>query len=61
MWKHRKTMEKKPPYKPLNIKERDMLYAIYEKHNGNMSSMVLDKDCIFKGFGGTYVEDKKDG
>jgi len=54
-------MEKKPPYKPLNIKERDMLYAIYEKHNGNMSSMVLDKDCIFKGFGGTYVEDKKDG
>ena len=43
-------MEKKPPYKPLNIKERDMLYAFYEKHNGNMSAIILDKECIIKAY-----------
>ena len=27
-----------------------MLFAFYEKWNGNLSEMVLDKDCIFKAY-----------
>lgn len=41
---------KKPPYRPLNIKERDMLFAFYEKWNGNMSEMVLDPQCPFRSY-----------
>lgn len=37
-------------YRALNVRERDMLFAIYEKWNGNLSEMILDKDCIFKAY-----------
>ena len=39
---------KKPPFRPLNIAERDTLFAYYEKHNGNMLAMTRDRDCQFK-------------
>lgn len=38
------------PYRPLDSEERDMLFAFYQKYNGNMSEMVLDKDCLFKAY-----------
>lgn len=38
------------PYRAINVKERDSLFAFYEKHNGNMMGMIRDKDCIFKGY-----------
>jgi hypothetical protein len=38
------------PYRALTIPERDMLYAYYEKWNGNMAQMVLDKDILFKSY-----------
>lgn len=37
-------------FRNLNVKERDLLFALYEKWNGNMSEMILDKDCPFKGY-----------
>lgn len=37
-------------YRMLNIKERDFLYALYEKYSGNMSEMILDPDCLFKSY-----------
>lgn len=40
--------KKKPPYRPLNPKERDTLFAYFEKHNGNMQAMTRDIDCPFK-------------
>ena len=39
---------KKPPYRPLNPKERDTLFAYYDKHNGNMLAMTRDIECPFK-------------
>jgi hypothetical protein len=41
---------KKEPYRALNVKERDMLFAFYEKWNGRITEMVLDKDCPFKAY-----------
>jgi hypothetical protein len=41
---------KKPPYRPLNPKERDTLFAYYDKHNGNMLAMTRDVDCQFKSY-----------
>jgi hypothetical protein len=40
--------KKKPHYRPLKPKEQDMLFAFYDKWNGNVSEMILDTDCIFK-------------
>lgn len=45
-----KTQNKKSLYRALNIPERDMLFAFYEKWNGNISEMVLDRDCPFKAY-----------
>ena len=39
-----------PNYRSLTIKERDLLYALYEKWNGRMTELVLDKDCSFKSY-----------
>lgn len=39
---------KKPPYRNLNVKEKDSLFAYYEKHNGNMLAMTRDIECPFK-------------
>lgn len=39
---------KKTPYRALNAKERDTLFAYFEKHNGNMLAMTRDIDCPFK-------------
>lgn len=36
------------PYRPLTIPERDFLFALYDKHGGNMLAMTRDQDCIFK-------------
>ena len=41
---------KKPPYRPLQNEEREMLFAFYEKWNGNMLAMIRDHDSIFKGY-----------
>jgi len=37
-----------PKYRVLNIKERDLLYALYEKWNGRVYQIILDKDCQWK-------------
>lgn len=39
---------KKEPYRALNPKEKDTLFAYYDKHNGNMLAMTRDIDCPFK-------------
>ena len=39
---------KKAPYRALNVKERDTLFAYFDKHNGNMQAMTRDIDCPFK-------------
>ncbi len=41
----------KPVYRHLGIAEHDTLFAFYEKYRGNVSAMVRDKDCPFKGRG----------
>lgn len=41
---------KKPAYRPLNPKERDTLFAYYNKHNGNMLAMTRDHECQFKSY-----------
>ncbi|MFA6158885.1 MAG: hypothetical protein WC763_04685 [Candidatus Paceibacterota bacterium] len=38
------------PYRGITVKEREALFAFYEKHNGNMMAMIRDKDCLFKGY-----------
>lgn len=45
-----KAEAKKQVYRSLSIKERDLLFAFYEKWNGNMSQMILDKDCPFHSY-----------
>jgi len=42
--------KQKPPYRPLNPKERDTLFAYYDKHNGNMLAMTRDHECQFKSY-----------
>lgn len=42
------TTNKKPQYKNLNHKERELLFAFYEKWNGNMLAMVRDGRCPLK-------------
>lgn len=37
-------------YREITEEEQDMLFALYDKHNGNMSNMILDDECIFKGY-----------
>lgn len=36
------------PYRPLSIPERDFLFALYDKHGGNMLAMTRDSECLFK-------------
>lgn len=38
------------PYRPLSIPERDMLFALYEKHNGNMTALSRDPECKFRAY-----------
>jgi hypothetical protein len=38
------------PYRPLTIPERDMLFALYEKHNGNMTALSRDPECKFRAY-----------
>jgi len=33
---------RKATYRALTIPERDLLYALYEKHHANMTSLYLD-------------------
>lgn len=40
----------KDPYRALPPNERDLLFAFFEKYNGNMAQMVLDPDCPFKAY-----------
>ena len=40
----------KPPYRALTIPERDMLFAFYEKWNGNMLAISRDPECRFKAY-----------
>ena len=37
-------------YRVLNIKERDLLYALYEKWNGKIFQIILDEDCRWKSY-----------
>lgn len=37
-------------YRVLNIKERDFLFALYEKWNGRIYQIILDKDCPWKSY-----------
>ena len=39
---------KKPTFRNLDIKERDTLYAYYDKHNANVLAMIRDRDCKFR-------------
>lgn len=39
---------KKAPYRALTIPERDMLFAFYEKHNGNALAMTRDRGCVYR-------------
>ena len=36
------------PYRALTIPERDLLFALYEKHGSNMLAMTRDGGCQFK-------------
>ena len=38
------------PYRPLSIPERDFLFALYDKHGGNMLAMTRDSQCLFKSY-----------
>lgn len=40
--------QKREPYRPLTVPEKDLLFAIYDKHNGNVLGMIRDRECIFK-------------
>lgn len=40
--------QKKDPYRPLSVPEKDLLFAMYDKHNGNMLAMSRDRDCQFR-------------
>lgn len=37
-------------YRVLNIKERDFLFALYEKWSGRIYQIILDKDCPWKSY-----------
>ena len=41
-------LQKKDPYRPLTVPEKDLLFAMYDKHNGNMLAMTRDRDCQFR-------------
>lgn len=41
---------KKAPYRALTIPERDLLFALYEKHGSNMLAMTRDATCQFKSY-----------
>ena len=43
-------LQKREPYRPLSVPEKDLLFAMYDKHNGNMLSMTRDRECLFKGY-----------
>jgi hypothetical protein len=49
-----KEVEKKPKkpqvYRTLKDMEQSFLFSIYDKHNGNMSEMVLDPQCPFHAY-----------
>lgn len=36
------------PYRPLSPAERDFLFALYDKHGGNMLAMTRDRECLFR-------------
>jgi hypothetical protein len=38
------------PYRALTIPERDLLFAVYEKHSSNMLAMTRDVLCQFKSY-----------
>jgi len=44
----KKEKPKAPVYRELSEEEQGMLFAIYDKHSGNVSSMILDRECLFK-------------
>jgi len=41
-------LQKREPYRPLSVPEKDLLFAMYDKHNGNMMAMSRDHDCQFR-------------
>lgn len=41
---------RKATYRALTIPERDLLYALYEKHHSNMTALFLDEECLFKSY-----------
>jgi hypothetical protein len=43
-------LQKREPYRPISVPEKDLLFAMYDKHNGNMLSMTRDRECLFKGY-----------
>jgi hypothetical protein len=40
-------------YRDISDEEVDMFFAFYDKHNGNINQMVLDKDFTFKAYSQT--------
>jgi hypothetical protein len=43
-----KSLQKREPYRPLTVPEKDLLFAMYDKHNGNVLGMIRDRECPFK-------------
>jgi hypothetical protein len=43
-------LQKREPYRPLPVPEKDLLFAFYDKHNGNMIAMSRDRECQFKAY-----------
>lgn len=41
---------RKATYRALTIPERDLLYALYEKHHANMHALFLDPECLFRSY-----------
>lgn len=37
-----------PTYRNLSPFEKEALFALYEKHGGNVSAMIRDRDCQFR-------------
>ncbi|MBP9701388.1 MAG: hypothetical protein KBD47_00205 [Candidatus Pacebacteria bacterium] len=41
-------LQKREPYRPLSVPEKELLFAMYDKHNGNLMGMIRDRECVYK-------------
>jgi hypothetical protein len=51
----------KERFRDLSEDEVDLLIALYDKYNGNLNQMILDKDCLFRSYGQLHTYAHKYG